>query len=145
VTVATDAESDVKGLNSYPSQDEKEEDKNGLMYDGDYVLKDVDIEQGRTENKKPEIKKRSVAMRSPEQMGVPQPRQKNKPLWLWILLVLAILSLIGTVSIIVVSAVQGGLSQVALGFLIFFAIVLVCCVPYACFTRAQFFAMGMVH
>jgi hypothetical protein len=140
VTVGTEAESEVKTVTS-PFQDEEEND--ALIHDDDGLLKDVDIEEGRLEMKQPG-KKRSVAMRDPAQMGVPPPR-KTKPVWLWILLILAVLSLVGAITIIIVSAVQGGLTKVALGFLIFFGFVLVCCVPYACFTRAQFFAMGMVH
>lgn len=143
VTVGTEAESDVKTVSS-PFQDEKEEKNDDLMHEDDELLKDVDIEEGRPAIQANPEKKRSVAMRDPAQIGV-QPPRKNKPLWLWILLILAVLSLIGTITIIIVSAVQGGLTKVALGFLIFFGFVLICCVPYACFTRAQFFAMGMIH
>jgi len=130
----TDAENQ-QPVNTDPSTDKE---------DG---LKDVDIEEGNKEKEnKPIERKRSVAPRSPSQLGRnPPPNKWKKPLWLWALIILVIISLIGTLVITVVSAVKGELSKTALGFLVFFAVIVVCVAPIACYTRANLFAMGYAH
>jgi len=124
-------DSEPKAVNTDTSSDQE---------DG---LHDVDVEEGITEEKEP-VMRRSVAPRSPSMLGR-NPLPKGKPLWLWILLIMVVISVIGAITITAVSATRGGLSKVAMGFLIFFSIVIVCIVPIACYTRANFFAMGMVH
>jgi hypothetical protein len=131
--------------------EEKEDDaEDGLMKGPDDGLMKgpddpVDIEEGRTGTPEPKNKRRSVAPpRSPSQMGR-NPPPKRKPLWLYMLIIMIIAAFIGALVITAVSATKGEVSKVAMGFLIFFAIMIVCVAPIACYTRANFFALGMIH
>jgi hypothetical protein len=109
-------------------------------------LQDVDIEEGRAE--KHEQMKRASKSPSPQPSPTRRataPMPKKKPLWLYMIIILVIISVIGALIITAVAATRGGLSKLALGFLIVFALVLVCVVPIACYTRANFFANGMIR
>lgn len=128
------------------TEDKEDDTEDGLMKSpSDGLMKDVDIEEGRTETEEP-TKKRvgSVAPRSPSQMGR-NPPPKRKPLWLYMLIIMVLAAFIGALIVTVVSGTRGEVSKVAMGFLIFFAIIIVCVAPIACYTRANFFALGMIH
>lgn len=132
-TVATVPEDADPALSTELTADDDKDDQN--VNDKD---QSEDIEEGKP------VKRLSVAPRSPSQMGR-SPPPKRKPLWLYMVIFLVVFSFIGALVITVVSATRGGLTKTAMGFLIFFAVVLVCVAPIACYTRANFFAMGMVH
>lgn len=125
-TVATEIEDPVLPTDTAESHDDK-------------GIKDAEMmEEGRQndEDDEPKKKRGSVAPRSPSQLGR-NPPPKRKPLWLWMVIILVALSFIGALVITVFAATQGGLTRTAMGFLIFFAIVIVCVAPIMCYTRAN--------
>ena len=145
VTTAGRASWDKPGVDDSTAAD--------LSADKDEDLEDADVEEGRMEKDEQLKMRNSVASSGSQEGNTPPgspvrrataPMPKTKPLWLYMIIVLVVISVIGALIITAVAATRGGLTKLALGFLIVFALVIVCVVPIACYTRANFFANGII-